>query len=249
MVLLSAYERKARLIPGFLAVAPVAVVIAAVGLKRFPAVAIVLGLLSATGGAYLLAVLVANYGRRVQRSLWEAWQGRPTTHLLRTREPADNPVERDLWRRALTRQTGLRLLSPAEEAADPAAADHAIEAAVGQVLHFGQDDRFPILLSEIAQYGLERNLFGFRWMGRAISAVCIGGLVVAVLLEDPQARGPLLAGVVVNGLFLAAWIFLPSAQRTKEAGFRYATQLLHAVVRAETSEKQSTDSQGNGEDS
>ncbi len=159
MGLLSAYERKARLIPGLLGIVPVAVAIATLGLKQFPAVAVVLAIASATGGTYLLAVLVANSGRRAQAKLWVKWGSRPTSHVLRLHGATDNPVQRDDWRRALSAHTG-RLLSAAKEKADPAAADHAIEAAVDRVLHYGQDERFPILLSENAQYGLERNLYG-----------------------------------------------------------------------------------------
>lgn len=66
MALLSVYERKARLIPGLLGVAPIAVSIATLGLKQFPAVSLLLAAFSAAGGGYLLAVLVARAGRRAQ---------------------------------------------------------------------------------------------------------------------------------------------------------------------------------------
>jgi hypothetical protein len=238
--LLSPYDRKARLIPGLLGIAPIAVVVATLGLKQFPAVAILLALASAAGGGYLLSVFVASSGRRVQAHLWDEWRGRPTTHLLRTREDADNPVERDKWRRTLSVHTGIRLLGPAKEATDPTRADHVIEAAVGEVLHYGQDNRFPILLAENAQYGLERNLYGFRWVGRAIAFLCMAGLAAALRWADWAGQGALLAGIVVCGLILLAWIALPSKARTRQAGFRYATQLFRAVVRAEQLKREAT---------
>lgn len=233
MALLSAYERKARLTPGLTGVAPIAITIATLGIKQFPAVAVVAGVLSAAGGMYLLAVLVGNFGRRAQVRLWAEWGGRPTTQLLRTRELADNPVQRDIWRKALSRVTGIRLLSQARETSDPATADHTIEAAVSQVLHLGQDKQFPILVAENAQYGLERNLYGFRWLGRAIALVCIAGLSVALLLTVPVSPGAVISGIIINSLLLLGWLFVPSEARTKEAGFRYANQLMQAVVRSE----------------
>lgn len=233
MALLSTYDRKARLIPGLLGVAPVTVTIATLGLKQFPAVAAVLAFASVAGGGYLLAVLVANFGRRAQAGLWDAWGGRPTTQLLRTRQESDNPTQRDIWRKALTRHTGVRLLSPAKEAADPAAADHAIEAAINQVLHYGQDSRFPVLLSENAQYGLERNLYGFRWVGRLIAGLCIAGLAAAMIWTQWAPRAAEVSGMVIVGLLLLVWLLTPSASRTKDAGFRYATQLMRTVIRAE----------------
>ncbi len=232
MALLSVYERKARLIPGLLGVAPIAVSIATLGLKQFPAVSLLLAAFSAAGGGYLLAVLVARAGRRAQAELWQDWGGRPTTQLLRLRQKADNPVQRDAWREVLCRVTGVPLMNAEQEALDPAAADNAIEAAIGQVLHLGQDERFPILLSENAQYGLERNLYGFRWYGRAIAASC------AIVLAASQglawaSRPALIAGVVVCLLILLARCIVPSKARTREAGFRYAEQLMRSLMRAE----------------
>jgi hypothetical protein len=150
------------------------------------------------------------------------------------REPADNPKQRDLWRGALARVTGVKLLSSSKEAANPAAADQAIEAAVDQALHYGQDDRFPILVSENAQYGLERNLYGFRWVGRLIALFCIGVLAAALRWGNWAPQGAVTAGIITNALFLVAWFFVPSATRAKEAGFRYAAQLMRTVVRMDS---------------
>ncbi len=240
MGLLSAYERKARLIPGLLGIVPVAVAIATLGLKQFPAVAVVLAIASATGGTYLLAVLVANSGRRAQAKLWVKWGSRPTSHVLRLHGATDNPVQRDDWRRALSAHTGRRLLSAAKEKADPAAADHAIEAAVDRVLHYGQDERFPILLSENAQYGLERNLYGFRWIGRGVSLACAFGLVAALFWADWVRRGAVVAGTAICGVLFLIWLIAPSERRTKEAGFRYAKQLMRSVIRAEELKSEAT---------
>ncbi|WP_157127020.1 hypothetical protein [Rhodococcus sp. p52] len=237
MPLLSTYDRKARLIPGLLGLAPVPITIATLGLRQFPAVTVALALISIAGGGYFLSVLVANFGRRSQTMLWQEWGGRPTTQLLRTRQPADNPMQRDLWRNALSRRTGIRLPAPSEELADPSATDHAIETAIEQVLHYGQDERFPILLSENSQYGLERNLYGFRKAGRLIAVLCIAGLGTALYWANWAPPSAISAGIVANIIVLGIWLFLPSAQRTKEAGFRYATQLLKSVARAEQEER------------
>ena len=76
MALLGPYDRKARLIQGLLCIGPVAIAVATLGLNRFPAAAVVLGVGSAAGGGYLLAVFVANFGRRAQQELWKQWQAR-----------------------------------------------------------------------------------------------------------------------------------------------------------------------------
>ncbi|MET7903588.1 hypothetical protein ABZS86_19870 [Streptomyces sp. NPDC005355] len=94
--------------------------------------------------------------------MYERWGGRPTTQLLRTRDESSNPRQRDIWRQAIEEVTDVQLLSKRREAANPVAADHAIEAATDQVRYLGQDPRFPMVANENAAYGFERNMWGFR---------------------------------------------------------------------------------------
>jgi hypothetical protein len=181
VALLDAYERKARLTPGLLAFAPIAFAVATLGFKKFPAVAIGVGVLSAAGGGYALSVIVGNFGRRVQTQLWNTWGGAPTTRLLRTRDTTVSAVQRDVWRRAIEAITGVVLLSAADEINDTTLADDTIRTAVDQTRLLGQDARFLLVKTENIQYGFERNLYGFRWIGRTISIACTA-VVVLVLL-------------------------------------------------------------------
>jgi hypothetical protein len=237
MALLDAYERKARLTPGLLAFAPVAFAVTTLGLKKFPAIAIAVGVLSAAGGAYALSTLVGHLGRRAQVGLWSRWGGPPTARFLRLREAAPNPVQRGAWRRAIEAVTGVTLLSASAEADDPILADNTISVAVDQARRLGQDTRHPLVTTENIQYGFERNLYGFRWVGRAISLACTLALILILLLtrtaapnDQAFAVGALAAGAAIDCLFLLAWVFIPSANRAKAASERYAHQLLQAVV-------------------
>lgn len=235
MAFLDTYERKARLTPGLLAFAPVAFVLATLGYKRFPAVAIALGVLLAAGGSYALSLFVAHVGRRAQNQLWFKWGGSPTTKFLRTREVTTNPIQRDAWRMAIERGTGVTLLSVASEAANPTDADNTIQVAVDQMRSLGQDARFPLIKAENIQYGFERNLFGFRWIGRLISLTCVAilvGVVIANRSGHPKtfSDGALVSGAIIDLLFLLAWLLIPSADRAKGAAERYGRQLLQAVV-------------------
>lgn len=235
MALINSYDRRARLTPGLLAIAPVTFAVATLGLKRFPAIAVAAGVLTAAGGGYLLSVLVAHFGRVAQQKLWQSWSGRPTTHLLRTRETASNVTQRDIWRQAIVEITGVALLTPRREASNPQAADDAIEAAVDQVRFLGQDQRFPMVALENAQYGFERNMYGFRWLGRSVAALSTVTLAITLFVAQPAhpkglSTGALVAGILVDAAFGIGWILIPSAKRTEAAGYRYANQLLQAVV-------------------
>lgn len=60
-------------------------------------------------------------------------------------------------------------------------------------------------------------------------------VVAALVLRTAQnwvgfSTGALVAGLVIDFLFLASWWLIPSAGRTKEVAGLYAHQLLQAVV-------------------
>ncbi|MEU8933328.1 hypothetical protein AB0D30_26020 [Streptomyces sp. NPDC048409] len=240
---LSAYERKARLTPGLLGIAPVTIAVVTLGLKTYPAVPVALGALSVTVGSYVLSVVVGNAGRRAQAQMYERWGGRPSTQLLRTRNESSNPRQRDIWRQAIEEVTGVQLLSRRWEAANPVDADHAIEAATDQVRYLGQDSRFPMVASENAAYGFERNMWGFRWVGRCVALVCLVSIGLAFLLVRHASfhvsAGAAISGAVINAAILVSWFLLPSEERAREAGFRYARQLLQAVIQVNRIESSS----------
>jgi len=215
---------------------PVAFLVITLGLKKYPAVAIGVGIVGGAGAAYLLAVLVRHVGRLVEPALWESWGGAPTTQLLRTRDTGGNPVERDAWRIAVEDVTGLTLLSPSQEATNNIQADQTIEAAIGQLRRLGQDSRYPLVKAENIQYGFERNFYGLRWVGRTNAFVCTAALIGA-LAAGPLSiggtrvsAGAVIAGVLIDAAIFIGWCLLPSAKRTKHAADRYARQLLQAVT-------------------
>src|SRR6266852_7080577 len=83
---LDKYERQARLVPGLLALLPVAVTVTALGLRQAPVVSVVVSLFSLAGGPVLLADTVRGLGLKAQGDLWTSWGGAPTTIALRLRE-------------------------------------------------------------------------------------------------------------------------------------------------------------------
>jgi hypothetical protein len=226
------YDRRARLTPGLLAVAAVPILVVSLGLKKYPTISVAGGVLGAAGGAYLLAVLVRHFGRRLEADLWSSWNGRPTTRWLRLRESSTNAVEREVWRFALERVTGIALLSAIDEVQDPTHADQIIETAVNQVLRLGQGAKqYPLLHAENIQYGFERNLWGVRKMARAISGACVAALVVVLLIGPGSiSAGSVWAGIVIDLGLLIGWFIVPSVNRVQFAADRYARQLFQAVV-------------------
>jgi hypothetical protein len=183
-----------------------------------------------------MAVLVRHVGSQIQQVLWRSWGGAPTTVMLRTRNEVGNPIERDEWRKAVELVTGVTLLTPEEEATDPDRADQTIGAAVGQLTRLGQSPMYPLVKAENIQYGFERNYYGLRWIGRAISATCVAVMLGSLLLgtrhfhNQHVSTAAVVAGIVIDSLILLSWSVLPSKNRIRLAGERYSRQLYQAVV-------------------
>ncbi|MGP4002288.1 hypothetical protein ACTWQE_20320 [Streptomyces sp. 8N706] len=78
------------------------------------------------------------------------------------------------------------------------AADQEIEAATDQVRYLGQDSRFPMVANENAAYGLERNMWGFRWVGRNVALACLVAIVLAFVFRHTSLHVG--ASVQVGGL-------------------------------------------------
>ncbi|KQV71305.1 hypothetical protein ASC64_04475 [Nocardioides sp. Root122] len=231
--MLSVYERRARLLPGLLGIAPVSVAIVALGLKENLVIAVVTGFLSAAGGGYALSLIIARFGRRVEDRLWPTWGGAITTQMLRTRGTAINASQRDIWREAVTRYTGIALLAETEELADEARADDTIRAAIGQCrpLGFGGPDGKLAVQAENIAYGFERNTYGFRWPARGIAVACILLLLASLKTDWHIYLASVASGVVIDIGFLLYWSLVPSTDKTRKAADRYANQLLNAVAR------------------
>lgn len=234
---LSKYDRNARLTPGLLIALPVAVLILALGLKHYPAIAGAGALFVATGGTYPLAISVRRLGQRIQPALWEEWGGAPAMSLLRLRTKADNAVIRDEWRRAAAALSGIELPTADNEAASPERADQIIDAAVQYlVTRFVDDPVYPLVLAENIHYGFQRNTYAARWFGRASSALCAMTLALVLALGPLKISGTtvpstsVVAGLALEALLSISWLLGPSKERARLAGVDYGRQLFKAAV-------------------
>ncbi|WP_126896824.1 hypothetical protein [Streptomyces sp. WAC 01325] len=234
---LNVYERRARLVPGVLAIVPVIVLFAALGLRQIPVVSYVLGLLAVAGvGPVLIVGAVRNFGKAVEQRLWESWGGPPTTVWLRLNAPTKSAAQRESWRKAVEAVSGISLLSLEVERQDAAGADDAIERATERVRKKTRDnEKFELLFFENRHYGYERNIYGIRWAARSISLLSLLALAtytlwVAPLVDRPQVSAANVVGLALCLGCLFGWFILPSKKRVKDAADRYANELLHAAV-------------------
>lgn len=225
MLWLDDYERRARLVPGLLLVAPVAIVVLMFSLKGNPVVAGIVGSLTAFGAPVVLANVVRHRGLAVQDDLWQAWGGKPTNQLLQTGPSG----RRDHWRAAVEAVSGQTLPTPGQP--DP---DGHYDAAVATVISDTRDPKhFKLVFNENRNYGYERNLYGLRKLGLIVALACLVGSAAAVavlVVADHAARPEWIVGLVALLGLVGVWIYLPSSTRARTTAFKYAEQLLDAAV-------------------
>src|SRR5208282_1226938 len=77
------YTRNARLKPAFLVALPIALTVAVLGFKQSATEGTLFGLASSLGFTFLLSQLVRDRGKSKERWLFERWNGKPTTAMLR----------------------------------------------------------------------------------------------------------------------------------------------------------------------
>jgi hypothetical protein len=233
MLWLDEYERPARLVPGLLAIAPIAFALIGVGLRNDPLLAGVLAVLIAVGAPLVVVKYVRERGLSAEGRLYREWGGAPTTLLLRP--SGGHPVGpvKEQRRTNVERVTGVSL--PTEPTSADDLSDETYEAAVRSLRKKTSDHgAFPLVFVENKNYGFERNCRGIRPEGIAISLLCLGTLCVSLILA---ARGtielsvPALAVVgVINLVLLSFWVLWPTKDRVKRSGTRYAERLLDACV-------------------
>lgn len=237
MILLDEYERRARFVPGLWVVAPVAVLIVALGLKQDAVVSLVLGSLSALGGPVVLASYVRQRGREVEEELFSQWGGVPTTVRLRSSGLAETTPDRARLRKQLSHVLGIKFPSEESERSDPAAADAAYDRAVRELRGRTRNKKdFPLIFVENKNYGYERNMLGMRPVGIGISAACAVALAIAsglIGLWKPQSALDPTVGMVVIIALLIIWVIIPRADRVKRVANAYADRLFEAIPQLE----------------
>ena len=159
------YNRQARVYPALLSLLPLLITTFA----WFPDLLIsnwsstLVTLACSCGLLYLLATFARTYGKRVEVRLLKAWGGWPTTLWLRHSDANLPSVTKQRYHKTLVKNVPkLTLPSPAQERADPIAADMAYCSATDWLKERTRDKKFTLVHKENAEYGFRRNMLGVR---------------------------------------------------------------------------------------
>ena len=230
------YSFRARVLPVYLTLAPVVLLLAAVvpeGLK-LPiggAAALVFAPIS-----FFLSQIGADFGKRLEKSLWTKWGGPPTTRFLRHGNHEFNEVTRGRVHAKL-RQLELHVPTREEQEQDQCAADTHYQSCTEDLIRRTRDTRkFPLVFKGLTEYGFRRNLLGLKVFGVSLTVV---GLVGSAWLtytgwtatkELPAVA--LVAGLISAGLLLA-WLVWVTKRTVKLSDDRYARFILEAALEQE----------------
>lgn len=227
------YTLRARIYPGLLALGPLLVTGVAVFGEALTGLSTILSVLVATGTLYLLSHLVREAGKLRERTLWQSWGGKPTTIRLRWRAAEPAGLQDLIRTRLLGLAPDVRLPTPEEERADPAAADRHYDAAVSVLREATRDkERFPIVFAENVSYGFRRNTWAIRSLGllTSVTTLVIGAWHFARLHATTSEIDALLwVALAVDVLLLLFWLLIPSDRWVRQAADAYAEALFSAA--------------------
>lgn len=229
MLWLDDYDRRARLVPGLLAVLPIAIAVVALGARDNPVVSTIGGLLSTAGGPVILASYVRHRGLALQERLFAEWGGAPTTQRLRWGGPPAEEARRQQLRSRLATTLAVTFPTENEEAENPVAADSRYIEAVGHLIARSRDvAHFPLVFKENRNYGYERNLLAMKPPALLIAAAAALALVAAAAI-DFNRRNSLIGLAAVGGI-VAIWLAVPNETRVRRIADAYADRLFEACL-------------------
>ena len=232
--ILDGYERKARLYPALVLLAPVVALGLAIMLPTLSTIKSIAALIIACGGAWLLSQLARDEGKKGEPKLFEKWDGMPSVAIFRHRDSRIDPITKERYHRKLGGLVKeVNVPTPADEAAAPEAAENVYRAWSTYVRVNTRDTKkYPLLFQENVCYGYRRNLGGMRPIGITVSALCfLGGLG---WLGYQYYIGSKLSEAVIGAdavalVFLVLWIFRFTPDWVRIPADAYAERLAEAV--------------------
>lgn len=238
--LLDPYERKARLMPALLVLAPLVAILWSIFGDKVDVKSGLAALLTACGVLFWMAKVVRNAGARLQDGLFTRWGGMPSTQLLRHRDSTIDPITKERYHQVLSKGIGKDFPSEAAEDAAPEAADLVYRSGIKWLIEQTRDPRrYACLLKENIAYGFHRNMLGLRPIAISVAAISLGASLVWIGSAAQSIPGDYsaklskiefehVAALIVSLSALLMWIFGVTEAGVRAAAFAYGERLLQA---------------------
>ncbi len=224
------YERKARLYPALLLIAPgVGTGVALLAPKLSGLQSLAAGVVGC-GGAFLLTQLARDAGKKHEASLFSKWGGLPSIIIFRHSDTRIDPITKARYHKKLAGLVKeIKAPTPEQEQADPVAAD-SVYAAWSSYLRVNTRDtkKFALLFQENVAYGYRRNVWGLRMLGIFVSffslVVCCVRLYLIHALSGrvDEALG---GAAAFAAIMLLLWLFRFNGDWVRVPANAYAERL------------------------
>lgn len=230
---LDVYERKARLYPALLLLAPVIATAIAVTWPSVSAVQVVAGAAVACGGAFYLSQVARDGGKRREQKLFGRWGGIPSVTIFRHSDHRLDVVTKARYHMRLGQLTGTSVPTSSDETADEGAADRVYTAWSNYLRARTRDSRaYHLLFKENVNYGYRRNVWGLRRGGFVLCVICC--MICGALMRYGYAStGGLDLGLASAFVFAAGlgalWVFQFTPAWVRIPADAYAERLVECV--------------------
>jgi hypothetical protein len=228
------YDRKARLYPSLLLIAPlIAVIVAAVSTKYSVLQTVAMGIISC-GGAFLLTQFARDAGKKLEPKLLQAWGGLSSIVIFRHRDNRFDAITKARYHKAMVSLVEhTKAPSQVREQENPTAADE-VYAAWSNYLrtHTRDQKRFSLLFKENINYGYRRNVVGLRAIGISISALALLiaiARVYSLYSHSGEIDSVMAAAGAFSFVLLLLWIFRFSPNWVRIPADAYAYRLIEAI--------------------
>ena len=237
------YERPARLYPALLALLPLFALIMLLYGPKATALTGAMTVAVSCGGLYLTTNLCRELGKRLEEKLYRKWGGKPTTQLLRHRDPTIEGVTKRRYHAFLAGKINVPFPDRDQEASDPVAADDSYQSGVRWLLnHTRPEDgkKFDLIFKENVAYGFRRNALGVKPFGLvvAVASLLWVSVIERVFLNSghqfidlvalARMPEPATASLVVSAAMMVVWLLFFTRSSARTAAFTYAETLLRA---------------------
>jgi hypothetical protein len=233
-VITDSYERKARLYPALLLVAPVVIAIVGAGSTKLSALESIGAVVAGCGGAFLLTQLGRDAGKKCEKPLFESWGGLPSVAVFRHRDARIDAITKARYHKQMAALVkNAKAPSPEEEAADWEKADQIYTAWSSYLrVHTRDMKRYPLVFQENISYGYRRNVCGLRPLGVTVSTLSLGCGAIwfyHLHLTTGTVSKESVGALICVALILLLWIFQFTPKWVRIAADAYAERLTETV--------------------
>ncbi|TQE99815.1 MAG: hypothetical protein FKY71_06685 [Spiribacter salinus] len=223
------YERRARFIPGVLALLPIVLAAACIGQNVIPMIA---SLLAGVGLSAVLAIGISHmasmFGNRFQERVWPKWPyDSPTNSMLDAESRRCSSEQRTIWYGAIEKLTGIHLSDEIQSKQPDEKAALINDAIRGARSILRESPEASVLKRYNVDYGFARNLAGLRvvWLPLCIATAALCWYQFAT--DRAEIAWPIASSALLGLAAATACTIKPYVRRKAEY---YAEAFFQALV-------------------